>query len=255
MNRILSLFAVLLLVSSCAKTTSVRLNPLCSKVLHEKKDVLIIPPEVSVKMTGIGSNGNPMYGYQDHIENVLVKKLKKSIKKLGFKVSVLSRKNIHDRKLFDRVAALREAYNVAQKELYQKELEDEKIALAIDTNLGKPAIDLGKETNSSILFLTDYAKSVKTNQSRALELGVGLLFGRFQDSPADSSIIITGIIDGENGNILWTNRRNYIRGSLLSAIDNISSQEKIENKEIDDLITDALTSLYDIKTSKANAIN
>jgi hypothetical protein len=229
------------LLSSCA-TTMVRRSPDYEKKLTECKEVLVLPPEVKVHTLDISNKRERMYNYEDHLEEMMKNKIVAALRDKRLKVKFLNKRDIYNQKLSDKVAALRNAYNDSHKELYSTLAMKEEEAYAIEKKLGKPAIELGKATKSSIILLTDYSKTVKTNGARTRDFMISMLLGS-HSTDADESLMIVGIIDARNGSILWTNRSYRFRDVFSSSVDNLSAQSEMENKELDTLTSNVFNPL------------
>ena len=241
MFRILIAFLLASLLSSCA-TTTVRRSPNYEEKLSKCKEVLVLPPEVKVHTLDLANKQERMYNYEDHIEDMTKNKVIRELRDKKFKVRFLSKRDIYNQKLYDKIAALREAYNDSHKELYSTIMMQEEKAYAIEKNLGKPAIELGKATNSSVILLTDYSKTVKTNGARTKDLVLSVLLG-VHTNDADQSLMIIGIIDARTGAILWTNRSYRSQDVIASSIDNLSSQSKMDNRDLDTLTSSVMKPL------------
>lgn len=244
--RLLPLIALTLVIltSACTKTTTIRSNSQYNAVLEKQKEVIILPPTVEVNIIDAGNSKKRAYNYEVNLEQLAANETNIDMKEMGYHVRVMHRKDFHDLGIYDSYIRFQDAYNAARRELYKPLLWEETKAFAITDNLGKPAIILGKKTNSDIIVVIDYEGAVKTTGARAKDFAIGLFVNNNEAlSNADSSLMIIGIIDAKTGNILWINLGIDRKDIFSCAMDNFSSQNDIDVKRLNDLVDDILKPL------------
>ncbi|MBY0377449.1 MAG: hypothetical protein K2Q33_02650, partial [Gammaproteobacteria bacterium] len=172
--------------------------------------------------------------------------------KYGFRVKNLSRRQVHEQQLDEEFIKIRTAYNTVRDEVYASgPMMEKKKASTITNNVGPAAIDLGNKTNSDVILLVDYMGSIKTNGARARDFAISLLIGTsalLHD--ADSARIVIGIIDAKTGKVLWANWLTHSEDLYSSMLSNTSSQEKMESKRLQQIMTNLLDPLKDKKDKK-----
>ncbi len=236
--RFLSLIALALLVlaTACAKTTTMRYNPVYSDVLARQKTVIILPPVAEMNVIDIAGKKQRVYNYEANLEQLAATETDIDLKEMGFKVKIMRRKDCHDLGVYDSYLRLRDQYDDVRRSLYTPLLWEESKAFAITNNLGQSAVVLGKKTNSDLIVMVDYEGSVKTSGARARDLALSLLVNGSHANNADNSLMIIGIIDAKNGNILWTNLGLESRDLFASGMDSFSDKNDIDVKKLNRLI-------------------
>lgn len=199
------LIVALLFLCSCASMTSVRRSPHYDKAMNSYRTVLVLPASAEVSMVGVGNKKERMYDYETHLEGIIANEIIPALRNKGFNVSTLRNREIHAKKLTNAVLALRSSYNEAREELYKQIAWKEEEAFAVSKNLGRPALEIGKKTNSDMLVLVDYVGTSKTTGARVLNFTVSMFVGGRNLEPGERAVMAVGVIDARSGNLLWTN--------------------------------------------------
>lgn len=243
--RLIIVLSIIALLCSCSHTTA-RHHPNCKELLQQKKSVVILPPNVTVNTLDISGKKQRVHGYEDHLEKAIHTKILKAVEKRGFKAKLLSKKDIYDKDIADKVSNLKKAYNTTlNTKLYKEHLMDRKHAHSTQESVGQSAIDLGKLTNSDLIFITDYSKVIKSSGAKTRDFVVSLLIGR--ELAGEVYVMIVGIIDAKNGSVLWTNNNGFQNGVISF---NIGANEKKDDKELDHIISHNLKDLDELLVNK-----
>ena len=240
--RGLFLFFLLLLTSSCANMTTIRHSADYDHQSLQNRKILLLPARAEVSMVGIGSSER-MYDYEYHIEDLIIQELMPFLIEKNYKVKNLHKKELSNKNLADAYLGLRDSYDRVREELYTQSLLEEEKAFSITHNLGKQAKDLGQLTGSDILLVVDYVATNKTSGARALDLATNILFGSESHEETNKAVMIIGIIDAKNGNIIWTNMGVQIHDLFWAAFDNLSEGDKLDRQNLNYIIKNILADL------------
>ncbi|MES2215517.1 MAG: hypothetical protein V4485_05870 [Pseudomonadota bacterium] len=224
-----------LLLSGCAKTTSIRHSANYLDNLRGSKEIIILPPKVEINMVDTGGRRERMYDYEDHLAKVVEQQAKEVMSKIGYRVKALHKKDLHEQKLMDHTMALTHTYDTAREELYGSVLWKEDVAFSINKPLSPEVILLGSAVKGDIFLMIDYVGSIKTNGARAVAFAMSLLTGVGAEN-ADNAAMIVGLIDAKTGAVIWSNIVSESHCVITSAVTNLSSQDKIEIARLDRML-------------------
>lgn len=235
---------LIVVLSGCAKTTTVRHRADYDSVISRHVEVLILPPQAEVNMVDISNRKERMCNYEYHLEDLIADTVITAIQEKGFRAKLLRKKDIHDQGLYGDYMHLRQSYDLVREELYAQLRWEEEKAFNITKKVNpEAAIALGKKTNTDIILMTDYAGAVKTNGARTRDFVMSILWSPSAIEGADKSVIIIGMIDARTGNILWTNLISDSKDLYACAFDTLSSQKKVEQERLNQLIKSILNPL------------
>lgn len=244
LTRFLFFPLILLAITGCTKTTSIRHTAEYKKSIGATREILVLPPVAEVNMVNATGSKERMYEYEYHIEDLISQKIVSAIQAKGLRVRLLKKQDIKEQKLYNYVILLRNDYNSIREELYLPHLWEEKKAFSIDKKVTKGLADLQQKTGSDIIMIVDYAGAVKTNGARMLGFALSLLpYNAQAANNTDNSVMVIGIIDAKTGSVLWTNMSMDQKSLYSSAIDSFSSQKNVDTQRVNGLISTALKPL------------
>lgn len=233
-NRLVKISALLMLLTvvACAKHTTIRSNPKHETAITAGKGTAILPPVVEICTLDIAGKKERMYNYELEFEHLACEHSDQHLKELGLHTKIFTRKELHEKGAYEDYLRMINRYNDLHKELYKILLIEESKAFNMTSNLGEPAINLGKKLDKDLLVMVNYAGISKTNGARARDLMASLFINSNFAQGADNSAMIVGFIDAKSGDVLWMNTAVYSEDIYSSAISNFSSQKKIDKDRI-----------------------
>lgn len=104
---------------SCANKTSVRHRNDYAKTLKQSRGITVLPVKAEVNMVSVTGKKERMYDYEYAIEEAIFKEAKPILKKKGYKVSMLNKRDLKDKNLFSNYELLYEGLEKETSELYK----------------------------------------------------------------------------------------------------------------------------------------
>jgi hypothetical protein len=217
-------------LTACGRYTTARHSADFSPEAIKQGGIVIMPAEVESYMVGNLSKKERLYEYEDHLEDLIAQTLPEFLSKEGYRVVSFKRSDLHQRKLSAAVLQLRERYNQAISELYAKPVMPEKEAHNINKNLGSNL--LTELQVAKYLLFCDFSTYSKTTASRVADLMIDVVMGGGNLSEkSEGEVMLLGIIDLKQGNIVWTNKgaahHSLFEGVLQKKDDNQIDKTKI----------------------------
>jgi len=231
-RQIIGLCFILCLAGCASKTTTLRHSPNYQASLKEHPEILVLPPTAEVHRVGVGNQKERLENYESHLESLLAKELCLILRSKGFQAETFSKALIHKQQLGGPLFHLHQRYKEARETLYKPLAWKEEPAYAIHQPLGLAAINFGKKIPQSVLLFADYVGTTKTNGARALSFVGGFFFDRKELENADNAVLVVGLVDAKTGDLIWTNLETDHRNLLYSSLDNLSAQDKVDQKKI-----------------------
>ena len=191
---------------------------------------------MEINSVDTSGKGTRLYDYEYHMEELIKDKIMPEMREKGFKVKFLSRKDIHDQKLNDAVTRIRTQYKEVANDLYKTKLMDKKQAFLIERNFQQVGTTLGKATDSDIIILVDFSGYCKTNNAVALQFVFTALTGMYNTSPDSGAVMMVGMIDAHNGDLLWSNLSSS--QPMPSGKKTIEEKNEVDNKMLDKILQD-----------------
>ena len=232
------IYLLLLIIVGCAPITT-RQAPNYKTVLANYKTMVLLPVEVEMKSIDASGKEKRFYDYEYHLETLVKNNVIPEMRSRGFDVSFLSRKDTHDKGIYNEVLQLRRKYNDEMKILHDPKF-NEKDASSVNINLGKYATDVGKIIDTDVIVIVDFSGYARTSGSVALSFITGMVTGVYSGGPSAASSMLIGIIDAKNGKLLWSNTALEADGLFTSSSSNKAKQDKIDNKNINTLLKKVL---------------
>lgn len=243
MKRILSVFLLLplLLTVSCANKTSVRHRNDYAKTLKQSRSITVLPVKAEVNMVGVGGHKERMYDYEYSIEEAIFREAKPMLKKKGYKVSRLNKRDLKDKNLFSNYELLYEDLDKETEKLYKEPLMDVEKAHNIENKVGRHAFVISKDSKGDVLFLVNYVNNVQTNAARAVGFMMDMIIKTRNSDEVDKAAVLLSMVDAKTGNILWC---NYFAVSSSLFGDMFKGDNKeVDTKRVDQLLFGALKTL------------
>lgn len=232
---------VIFALSGCAKMTYQRRSANYQSIVHNVSHVVVMPANIEVNTLDIKGKKTRMYNYEYHLEDVINRIVVSHLEKKGFKVSVLSKRDIVKQGLSCSMIRLREKYNEIIKDLYDVQHWPEEKAFSINKNVGK--IKGFVELGDKLLVMIDYAMITKTNSARMLDFAASLFISSNATKNADNSLLILGMLQAKSGSFVWSNMSKIAKDLYGSMLEGISKQSKIEEDDFNYLMLEVLKSI------------
>ena len=227
-SRLLAI--VFLVLTSCAPITT-RQTSNYKEVIARYNTMVLLPVEVEINSVDAGRKTKRFYDYEYHLESLVKDNIIPEMRLKGFKISFLSRKDAHDRGIYNEVLQLRQKYNEEIKALHGPKFK-EKNASSIDVNFGQYATRIGEVEYSDLIMIVDFSGYAKTSGAVALSFLTGMVTGVHTGGPSAGSSMLISIIDAKTGNLLWNNTALEADAFFTSSSSNRARQDKIDNKMI-----------------------
>jgi hypothetical protein len=231
-NKLLA--GVLLIFTSCAPITT-RQTSNYKEVIARYNTMALLPVEVEINSVDAGGKTKRFYDYEYHLESLIKDNIIPEMKLKGFKISFLSRKDAHDKGIYNEVLQLRQKYNEEMKVLHGPKFK-EKNASSIDVNFGQFATRIGEVENADLLMIVDFSGYARTSGAVALSFLTGMVTGIYSGGPSAGSSMLISIIDSKTGKLLWNNTALEADALFTSSSNNRAKQDKIDNKMISTLM-------------------
>ena len=228
-NKLLA--AVLLVFTSCAPVTT-RQTSNYKEVIAKYNTMVLLPVEVEINSVDAGGKTKRFYDYEYHLESLVKDNVIQEMRLKGFQISFLSRKDAHDRGIYNDVLQLRQKYNEGIKALHSAQFK-EKNASSIDVSFGQYATHIGEVANADLIMMVDFSGYARTSGAVALSFLTGMVTGVYSGGPSAGSTILISIIDAKTGKLLWNNTAHEADAFFTSSSNNRAKQDKIDNKMID----------------------
>lgn len=226
------------LFTSCSDTT-VRHMENYEQRLRTGSKVVILPPAVEVETLDYAGNKERMYDYELKMESVIANELKPILEEKGFSSTVLTRREIHEKGLGEKIEKLREAYHHIREELYLENLWSKDKASSIEKKVTQ---DLKGITDAPFLVFVDYVGVSKTTGAKFFE-GALSVFGLGKSGYADANIMTLGIVDTATGEVVWTNTGQAASGMMSAMWDSMLPDEEVDSNIAKTLIIKVLSNM------------
>jgi hypothetical protein len=242
-TRLISLFIITIILSSCGTISSVRHSVEYDKILNKSNKILILPSSVEVVTSDTLGKKDRQYNYEIYLSDIMSESLKSAIQNKGFRATILHKKDIIDKGIYKDISKLRAKYNEAREELYKTLLWDTEKAFSVSYNIGPEAIIVGEKTESGILLFADYVRNIKTTGSRTIAFIADAFFNTRSSDDVDSAVMFIGLVNAKDGKLLWLNFFKVTDSLIASICTNTGSDKKIDTDHLDRIIKGVLSEL------------
>jgi len=217
-NRLLSKFAryVLLFVigvalTGCVTYTSIRKHPDFANNSRVINTVAMLPPVVEYVHLVFDGDNERMASKEASIASTLQEAIPSSFKSYGYKISKtnLNEKITNDPDLGYELEQIRKAYVTASSELYGKGMVDEKESAGFKVAIGPIVNQFADIADADGLIMVRYYGFTKSDGLMTKEVVGNVLLagltGTYYQPARNGSAIEVALIDGNNGDVLWSN--------------------------------------------------
>jgi len=245
-TRFKSLAVVVLLVTTAcgSKYTTIRQSPDYNQQKVKHSEIIILPTDAVVNTVDFSGSKERMYDYESHLEDLFNHSLTSTLRRNGYTTTSLSKRDIHNKGISGQVLRVKQNYATIRDELYKSSLMPEEQAFATSENIGKPEINLKSGNKATLLLLSDYIADVKTSGARTKDVLVDALIGSRSASSVDVGKFVVGIVDANNGALLWSNASTDVKDAYSGAFERIhSTDHEIDKKRVNTLTENTLSKL------------
>lgn len=228
------LVLILLVLTSCAPITT-RQTTDYRQVIARYNTIALLPIEVEINSVDAAGKTKRFHDYEYHLESLVKDNILPEMRPRGFRITFLSRKDAHDKGIYNEVLHCREKYNDSIKALYNPQFR-QKNASSIDINVGECAIRIGEATGVDLMMIVDFSGYAKTSGAVTLSFLTGMVTGIYSGGPTAGSSMLISIIDAKNGKLLWSNTATEHDSLFTSSSSNKARQDKIDNRTINRLM-------------------
>ena len=235
-----------LLLSACAKTTTVRSMVGHESLIQSSKLGIVLPTTSEVKTIGMFGSVKHCYEYADYVSNLLEKRLALALNERGFRARVLSKSDIKDKEFYRALLNVRREYDTKLTELYTHNRSsrlklDENIEKAsnISINISQDAKTVGQYTQGDLLVMVNYYQHDTTTAKKWSNMFL-------QSDNFDSSTLLIGLVDVDKGRLIWSNAFEINNAFVWSGFK--SNKEEMEIEHIDSMLKRVLAA-FPFKTS------
>jgi hypothetical protein len=211
-----------LLLSGC-NYTSVRQTFNYKEIIAKYNTMVLLPVEVEINSIDAGGKTKRFYDYEYHLESLVKDNVVPEMRLNGFQISFLSRKDAHDRGIYNEILQLRKEVKEKMSSINHDKLKIENDAYSIDVNFGQYATRIGEVENADLIMMVDFSGYARTTGAKI----VGLLTNNPQ--PVAGSKMNITIIDAKTGDLLWNNTAHEEDVFFTSSSNNRTRQDKIDN--------------------------
>lgn len=255
MKNILSLILVVISISACgAKTTLIRHSASYEEALSHSRQTAIITPSVEAKTLDAAGKMTRNYDYEDVMEDIIADVLYNKLRSKGYNVKIITRRDVHNKKLSSAISRFRDSYQGDIGKLYNPLLMEEKKAFEIEAFVEDTPKKFNEHLDADLVAIVDYFFRNKTSGANKKDVAVAVLgamagvrtTGSPEDEAAELARIRLALLDAKSGQIVWSNYRQDTYGSFSWGR---SSLEDFERKRLDKVLTELLAPLPNYKGS------
>jgi len=220
------LLAIGAALTGCGTYTSVRKHPDFADNSRVIKTVAMLPPEVEYVHLVFDGDNERMTSKEAVIATSLQGAIPSNFKSYGYKISKvnLSENIANDPNLSYELEQIRKAYTTASSELYERAMVDEKESAGFKVAIGPIVNQFADLADADGLIMVRYYGFTKSDGLMTKEvIGNALLAGltgTYYQPIRSGSAIEVALIDGNNGDVLWSN----VKSSAYEGSSGIASQ-------------------------------
>ena len=246
--RLILAITALITVSACAKHTTIRKFTNAESIIQDKQQMTIMPASVEINTMDIAGKLQRMHDYEYSIEDIVARELVKALNEKGYSARHITKRELHEKKLSGNLLDLKNKYDEQLKSSYKTRLLKEEFAFNSELGVENLQKKIAKKTSSELLVISTYYNTIKTNGARFKDLSLAVLGAYLGNTSignydSEASTLYVGIIDGDNGRLLWNNVASRGKTVFGSAIDNTQKQEEVDTKYVQDIIEEILKPL------------
>lgn len=232
MHRKLILVVISLFLSGCANQTMMRSHKSFEETMPRLKNVILLPPSVNVRLVDSGGGqGKKQYNYEDQLEGNITETLVEFLRAKNYKSRIVSRREIHNKKLSKNYSIFKDEFEFRMKSVYPTLLMDKEKAMDMNILLKRDFNEIVLDKDYDFFLMIDYQARNKTGGANFLTALTPGYKDPIEDA-AESITIRATIIDAKNYRILWSNIVRDGFSALSCALDNFSSNDKVDRKRL-----------------------
>lgn len=195
-------------MSSCS--TSVRHKFDYTSYISNNSAIAIPPPKVEVNLVDLSCKRTRMYDYENFLERIISEAVVSELNKHNLRGIIISRKEIHDKKLKTDFSSIIDKTNEIVASAYVKDKKRKNLQHllkdnpTISDNIDLDVQYLSQKTKSDIIAVIEYDHSCKTNGARIKDIIIDATL-QTQSTPSDNVVFSIAFIDLKTGHFLWSN--------------------------------------------------
>ena len=179
-------------------------------VLMHAPNISTYPTKATAVMVGAFGDQERQYDYESFIEENASDIIAESLRKKGYHVTIVRKRDLSDKKSYREFDAVYERFVEEKNRVFTDENSSQKIyAFDIKTNLGKATSELKNKMGDDIIILSEYTESVQTSGAKAVDMLSSVIVGMAGVNtgggrPSEMAELAIGIVDLNQNKILWT---------------------------------------------------
>lgn len=245
MTKYYRLLIILLLFTACdGRYTYARKNISYTEQTIKQSNIIVLPTDAVVNTIDFAGNSKRMSNYEAHMRELIKKSLVSELQKHGYNAVGLTINDVMEKDIFLQLLKLKQGYNSGVKKLYVKKYMHEKEAYAVNVNIGKQEIDFKNSHKNNLVLLSKFIYNFKTSGARAKDIFIDAFLGTQISHSAEAAEINVGLLDINNGDILWTNIYYDVQPAFHNAF---SSKSNVDKEIADKLAKNVLENLFKAK--------
>lgn len=201
----------LLSLSGCGTYTAVRQHPDFASQNRSIETVALLPPEVEYVRKVFAGDDEPVPSKELSVARTLSNAVPSTFRRRGYQISKVEiDKALGDsEELRYELEQLRKAYTQASGQLYEKGTVLEEQSKQFDVNLGTVVNQFADACDADGLILVRYSGFEKSDGLVTKEVVsnamLAALTGTYYEPVRSGGFIELALIDGNNGDVLWSN--------------------------------------------------
>lgn len=234
----------LVLLSACTKYTTVRHTADFDMESIKRANVALMPAEAEINLVEFGSGKKRLDDYEYNIEQVVKDVLLTSFHEQGFKISFLSRKDLHMKGLLKDYLRTKEALDELIVKLYKIDRMPVDKAFQITDKVNRQVVHPFYEQNYQYLVFPLYGGHYATNGARMANYLLASFVGSAAAECSESQSLLLAIVNTQNGEIVWTNKA-FNCSSVYFSFEQIgASNEELDYKYVGKVAKANLSPLF-----------
>lgn len=207
------LLAAMVCLSACVEKTTVRRHLEFGSRMKEAGDIALLPANALVHSHNVSYQTTRQYDYEYYVQARLNEFFSEALQEKNYRTTIISAAELEKHALYSTYETLLEKFkrkassgtatsNIALENAYQYD----KI---IDPEAAHIASTLGHNTIGVIFMVEDVKTGGAVARDLALQLALSAIAGGRQSTIGmnEHAILYAAILDGNDGSILWMNRK------------------------------------------------
>lgn len=213
----------LVFISGCGTYTTVRQHPDFAGQDRKIQKVALLPPDVEYTYLVFTGDNERMPDKEKSIADSLAAVIPAAFKDKGYMCSKFNLDEEADQnpELRYEFEQLKKAYLTASDELYSKGMMEEGAASSMKVSLGTVVNQFADLADADALIVARFSGFKKSdgllNKDRAANVLLAALTGVYNDPARSGGAVEIALVDGANGDVLWSNVYGGTVGSTMLA--------------------------------------